>query len=158
MGSQEITHNPGYYISLGVGALAMVVLLALVIVGIVIAVRAKTGTGKGCGIEMAIAFVLQAGLVAFWLLITIVSGFQPSSSLRRQKRQRLPAILTRLRNHSGRNSSPRMLTTAEDDGNRRWPQIDFRSADYTEGEEFRSCRSSEVQEDAGRRFSGHDVD
>ena len=41
----------------------MVVLLALVIAGIVIAVRAKTGTGKGCGIVMAIAFVLQAGLV-----------------------------------------------------------------------------------------------
>jgi hypothetical protein len=82
MGSQEITHHPGYYISLGVGALAMVVLLALVIVGIVIAVRAKTGTGKGCGIVMAIAFVLQAGLVAFWLLITIVSGFEPSSSKR----------------------------------------------------------------------------
>jgi hypothetical protein len=83
MGSQEITHNPGYYISLGVGALAMVVLLALVIVGIVVAIRAKTGTGKGCGIVMAIAFVLQAGLVAFWLLITIVSGFEPSSSQRR---------------------------------------------------------------------------
>ncbi len=82
MGSQEITHNPGYFISLGVEALAMVVLLALVIVGIVIAVRAKTGTGKGCGIVMAIAFFLQAGLVVFWLLITIVSGFEPSSSQR----------------------------------------------------------------------------
>lgn len=79
MGSQEITHNPGFYISLGVEALAMVVLLALVIVGIVIAVRAKTGTGRGCGIVMAVAFVLQAGLVAFWLLLTIVSGFEPNS-------------------------------------------------------------------------------
>jgi len=86
MGPQEITHNPGYYISLGVGALAMVALLALVIVGIVIAVRAKTGTGRGCGIVMAIAFVLQAGLVAFWLLITIVSGFEPSSSKAGQTR------------------------------------------------------------------------
>jgi hypothetical protein len=86
MGTQEITHNPGYYISLGVGALAIVVLLVLVIVGVVIAVRAKTGTGRGCGIVMAIAFVLQGGLVAFWLLITIVAGFAPSSSKAGQTR------------------------------------------------------------------------
>jgi hypothetical protein len=82
MGSQEITRNTGYYISLGVEVLAVVVLLALVVVGIVIAIRAKTGTGKGCGIVMAIVFALQAGLVAIWILITIVAGFEPNSSKR----------------------------------------------------------------------------
>jgi hypothetical protein len=49
MGSQDVTHNPTFYISLGVQALITLVLLGLVVVGIVIAVRAKTGTGKGCG-------------------------------------------------------------------------------------------------------------
>jgi hypothetical protein len=76
MGSQEITSNSGFYISLGVEILAVVVLLALVVVGIVIAIRAKTGTGKGCGIVMAIAFALQSGLVAIWILITIITGFE----------------------------------------------------------------------------------
>src|SRR5580704_4287831 len=80
MGSQEITHNPGFYLSLGVGALAMVVLLVLVIVGIVIAVRAKTGTGKGCGVVMAIAFALQSCLVVLWLLISLAAGLESSSS------------------------------------------------------------------------------
>ena len=76
MGSEEITHDSGYYISLGIEVLALVVLLALVIVGIAIAIRAKTGTGKGCGIVMAIAFALQSGLVAIWILITIVTGLE----------------------------------------------------------------------------------
>jgi hypothetical protein len=47
-----------------------------VVVGIAIAIRAKTGTGKGCGIVMAIAFALQSGLVAIWILITIIAGFE----------------------------------------------------------------------------------
>src|SRR5260221_9068317 len=76
MGSQEITRNSGFYISLGVGVLAVVVLLVLVVVGIAIAIRAKTGTGKGCGIVMAIAFALQSGLVAIWILITIIASFE----------------------------------------------------------------------------------
>jgi hypothetical protein len=46
MGSQEITHNSWFYISLGVEVLAVVVLLVLVVVGIVIAIRAKTGPAR----------------------------------------------------------------------------------------------------------------
>lgn len=82
MGSQEMTHNAGFYVALGVQALAILVLLGLVIVGIIFAVRAKTGTGKGCGIVMAVAFALQSCLVAIWFLITIVASF-PSSSVNR---------------------------------------------------------------------------
>jgi|ERR1700733_4322624 len=79
MGSQETTHNAGFYIALGVQALAILVLLGLVIVGIIIAVRAKTGRGKGCGIVMAVAFALQSCLVAIWFLITIAASFSSSS-------------------------------------------------------------------------------
>ena len=80
MGSQEITHNPSFYISIGVGVLITLVLLGLVVVGIVIAVRAKTGTGKGCGIAMAVVFALQSCLVAFWFLISFFAGLESSSS------------------------------------------------------------------------------
>jgi hypothetical protein len=80
MGSQDITHNSSFYVSLGVQAAAILVLLGLAIVGIVIAVRAKTGTGKGCGIVMAIAFALQSGLVVLWLLISLAAGLGSSSS------------------------------------------------------------------------------
>src|SRR5258708_15813676 len=76
MGSQEITRNSGFYISLGVGVLGVGVLVVVVVVGIAIAIRAKTGTGKGCGIVMAIAFALQSGLVAIWILITIIASFE----------------------------------------------------------------------------------
>jgi hypothetical protein len=80
MGSQDMTHNPSFYVSLGVQVLAGLVLVGLVVVGIVIAVRAKTGTGKGCGIVMAVAFALQSCLVACWFLITIFTGLESSSS------------------------------------------------------------------------------
>jgi hypothetical protein len=82
MGSQEMTHNAGFYITLGVQAVAILVLLGLVIVGIVVAVRAKTGTGKGCGIVMAVAFALQSCLVGLWFLISIFASL-PSSSVNR---------------------------------------------------------------------------
>ncbi|HXM05028.1 MAG TPA: hypothetical protein VN939_20615 [Chthoniobacterales bacterium] len=82
MGSQQMTHNAGFYVALGVEALAIFVLLGLVIVGIIIAVRAKTGTGKGCGIVMAVAFALQSCLVGCWFLFSIVASL-PSSSLNR---------------------------------------------------------------------------
>ena len=82
MGSQEMTHNAGFYIALGVQAVAILVLLGLVIVGIIVAVRAKTSTGKGCGIVMAVAFALQSCLVGLWFLITIFASL-PSSSLNR---------------------------------------------------------------------------
>ena len=80
MGSQDITHNPSFYISLGVEALIALVLLGLVVVGIVIAVRAKTGTGKGCGIVMAVAFALQSCLAAVWFLISFFVGLESNSS------------------------------------------------------------------------------
>jgi hypothetical protein len=80
MGSQQITHNPSFYISIGVEALITLVLLGLVVVGIVIAVRAKTGTGKGCGIVMAVAFALQSCLAALFLLISFFAGLESSSS------------------------------------------------------------------------------
>lgn len=82
MGSQEMTHNAGFYIALGVQAVAILVLLGLVIVGIIVAVRAKTGTGKGCGIVMAVAFALQSCLVGLWFLISIFASL-PSSSVNR---------------------------------------------------------------------------
>ena len=44
MGSQDVTHNPTFYITLGVQALITLVLVGLVVVGIVIAVRAKDGS------------------------------------------------------------------------------------------------------------------
>lgn len=80
MGSQDVTHNPTFYITLGVQALITLVLLGLVVVGIVIAVRAKTGTGKGCGIVMAIAFALQSCLAAFFFLISFLAGLDSRSS------------------------------------------------------------------------------
>jgi hypothetical protein len=55
MGSQDVTHNPAFYFSIGAQVLVTLVLLGLVIVGIVIAIRSKTGRGKGCGIVMAVA-------------------------------------------------------------------------------------------------------
>jgi len=80
MGSQDITHNPSFYVSLGVQALIAVVLLGLVIVGIAIAVRAKTGTGKGCGIVMAVAFALQFCLAALWFVISFFLAQESKSS------------------------------------------------------------------------------
>ncbi|MFY9986827.1 MAG: hypothetical protein WAK31_18855 [Chthoniobacterales bacterium] len=80
MGSQDITHNSSFYVSLGLQAAAILVLLGLAIVGIVIAVRAKTGTGKGCGVVMAIAFALQSCLVVLWFLISLAAGLESSSS------------------------------------------------------------------------------
>ena len=80
MGSQEITPNPGFYISLGVQALLTLVLLGLVIVGIIVAVRAKTGTRRGCGIVMAVAFALQSCLAAFWFLISFFAALESNSS------------------------------------------------------------------------------
>jgi len=80
MGSQDVTHNSSFYISLGVQVLILLVLLGLAIVGIVIAVRAKTGTGKGCGIVMAVAFALQSCLAAFFFLISFFAGLESSSS------------------------------------------------------------------------------
>ena len=80
MGSQDITHNPSFYFSIGAQVLVTLVLLGLVIVGIVIAIRAKTGRGKGCGIVMAVAFALQACLAAFFFLISFFAGLQSSSS------------------------------------------------------------------------------
>ena len=80
MGSQDITHNPSFYISLGVEALIALVLLGLVIVGVVIAVRAKTGTGKGCGVVMAVAFALQSCVAAVWFLISFFAGLESYSS------------------------------------------------------------------------------
>jgi hypothetical protein len=80
MGSQDVTHNPSFYLSIGAQVLITLVLLALVIVGIVIAVRAKTGTGKGCGIVMAVAFALQTCLAALFFLISFFAGLESSSS------------------------------------------------------------------------------
>ena len=80
MGTQDVTHNPTFYVSLGVQVAITVVLLGLVVVGIIIAVRAKTGTGKGCGVVMAIAFALQSCLAAFFILISFVAGLDSSSS------------------------------------------------------------------------------
>lgn len=80
MGSQDITHNPSFYFSVGAQVLVTLVLLGLVIVGIVVAIRAKTGRGKGCGIVMAVAFALQACLAAFFFLISFFTGLESSSS------------------------------------------------------------------------------
>jgi hypothetical protein len=80
MGSQDITHNPSFYFSIGAQVLVTLVLLGLVIVGIVVAIRAKTGRGKGCGIVMAVAFALQACLAAFFFLISFFAGLESSSS------------------------------------------------------------------------------
>jgi hypothetical protein len=80
MGSQEITHNPGFYITLGLQVLVLLGLLGLVLVGIIIAVRAKTGTGKGCGVVMAIAFALQSCLAALFFLLSFFAGLESSSS------------------------------------------------------------------------------
>ena len=80
MGSEEITHNPNFYVTLGLQVLILLGLLALVIVGIIIAVRAKTGTGKGCGVVMAVAFALQSCLAAFFFLISFFAGLDSSSS------------------------------------------------------------------------------
>jgi hypothetical protein len=82
MGSQDITHNPSFYFSIGAQVLVTLVLLGLVIVGIVVAIRAKTGRGKGCGIVMAVAFALQACLAAFFFLISFFAGLEASSSSR----------------------------------------------------------------------------
>jgi hypothetical protein len=83
MGSQDITHNPSFYFSIGAQVLVTLVLLGPVIVGIVVAIRAKTGRGKGCGIVMAVAFALQACLAAFFFLISFFAGLESSSSSRR---------------------------------------------------------------------------
>jgi hypothetical protein len=80
MGSQDVTHNPSFYFSIGGQVLIALVLLGLMIVGIVIAVRAKTGTGKGCGIVMAAAFALQLCLAAFFFLISFFAGLESRSS------------------------------------------------------------------------------
>jgi hypothetical protein len=80
MASNEIAHNPGFYIGLGALILAILVLLTLVIVGISIAVRAKTGSGKGCGIVMAIAFGAQFCIFMFWLAVYIAAQFSGPSS------------------------------------------------------------------------------
>jgi hypothetical protein len=80
MGSQDITHNPSFYFSIGAQVLVTLVLLGLVIAGIVIAVRAKTGRGKGCGIVMAVAFALQTCLAAFFFLISFFAGLESRSS------------------------------------------------------------------------------
>jgi hypothetical protein len=80
MGSQDITHNPSFYFSIGAQVLVTLVLLGLVIVGIVVAIRAKTGRGKGCGIVMAVAFALQACLAAFFFLISFFAGLESNSS------------------------------------------------------------------------------
>jgi hypothetical protein len=80
MGSQDITHNPSFYFSIGAQVVVTLVLLGLVIVGIAVAIRAKTGRGKGCGIVMAVAFALQACLAAFFFLISFFAGLESSSS------------------------------------------------------------------------------
>jgi hypothetical protein len=80
MGSQDITHNPGFYFSIGAQVFVTLVLLGLVIIGIVIAIRAKTGRGKGCGIVMAVAFALQACLAAFFFLISFFASLESGSS------------------------------------------------------------------------------
>ena len=80
MGSQDITHSPSLYFSIGAQVLVTLVLLGVAIVGIVIAVRAKTGRGKGCGIVMGVAFALQACLAAFFFLISFFAGLESSSS------------------------------------------------------------------------------
>ena len=93
MGSQDITHNSTFYVSLGVQALIAVVLLGLVIVGIAIAVRAKTGTGKGCGIVMTVALCLAilpgCTLVCGFLLprpgIEIVGWSRPDADYSRSR-------------------------------------------------------------------------
>jgi dihydrofolate reductase len=80
MAPQEIGHDPGFYVGLGIQALAIFVLLALVVTGIVIAVRAKSAGGKGCGIAMAVVFGLQVFLVTFWVLINIAASLSPASN------------------------------------------------------------------------------